>query len=216
MRVAAFFDMDKTLLRCNSGAVWARYLRRRGEISLYEMVRAFAWILQYKFALLDFESVTRRLAADMKGQPEVELAEKCRQWVGEELVPQVFPTARERIARHRQDGHVVAMLSSSSPYVAEPLGHELALDAVLCTRLEVQAGKFTGRVLPPVCFGAGKVTWAEQFAVEHDIDLEQSWFYTDSYSDLPMLRRVGRQVAVNPDPRLRRFARRAGWTMEDW
>src|SRR5262249_50470472 len=166
MRVAAFFDMDKTLLRCNSGALWARYLRRRGEISLYETVRAFVWILQYKFALLDFESVTRRLAADMKGQPEVELAEKCRQWVGEELVR----PAAEGPPAPAKAGRVVALLCPSWPYGAEPLAHELALDAVLCTRLEVQAGKFTGRVLPPVCFGAGKVTWAEQFAVEHDID----------------------------------------------
>ena len=84
------------------------------------------------------------------------------------------------------------------------------------TQIEVQGGKFTGRIHAPVCYGTGKVHWAEQFAAEKQIDLSQSWFYTDSYSDLPMLRRVGRRVVINPDPRLRRYARRAGWTVEEW
>ena len=216
MQVAAFFDMDKTLLRCNTGSLWVRYLRRRGEIGRLEMLRAFGWIVQYRFALLDFDGVTTRVVAGMAGDSEQELAEKCRQWVGEEVLPQVHPIARARIERHRGEGHLVAILSSSSPYVTEPLARELGLDAVLCTRLEVDAGRFTGRILPPVCYGLGKVQWAERFAGEHGISLEESYFYTDSYSDLPMLKRVGRRVVVNPDPRLRRYARRAGWSVEVW
>jgi HAD superfamily hydrolase (TIGR01490 family) len=216
MLEAAFFDMDWTLLRCNTGTEWVRYLRRRGEISRLQLWRALGWILQYKFAVLDFDAVTRRVVADMAGDPEAELREKCQRWVEQEVVPAVFPRARERIAEHKRRGHLCAILSSSSPYVTEPLARALDLDAVLCTRLEVDSGRFTGRVLPPVCFGPGKVAWAERLAAEHTIDLGSSWFYTDSYSDLPMLQRVGRQVVVNPDPRLRRFARRVGWAVEQW
>jgi HAD superfamily hydrolase (TIGR01490 family) len=216
MQVAAFFDMDRTLLRCNTGRLWVRYLRRRKEISRLQMVRAFGWLLQYKFAVLDFAGVTERVVADMAGDLEAELAEKCRRWVDEEVLSEVYPLARRRIDRHRQEGHLVAILSSSSPYVTEPLARALGLDAVLCTRLEVAAGRFTGRILAPVCYGPGKVHWAERFASERRVDLTRSWFYTDSYSDLPMLERVGQRVVVNPDPRLARFARRAGWTVEAW
>ena len=66
------------------------------------------------------------------------------------------------------------------------------------------------------CYGPGKVHWAERFAAEHDIDLGASWFYTDSYSDLPMLERVGVARVVNPDTRLKRHAQRVGWPVEDW
>jgi HAD superfamily hydrolase (TIGR01490 family) len=216
MQVAAFFDMDKTLLHCNTGRLWIDYLRRRGELSRMKMLQGLTWLLRYRFALLDFDEISRRLAAEMAGESEGELADKCAQFVADKVLPEVAPLGRERIAHHRAQGHLCVMLSSSSPYVTEPLARELSLDHVLCTRLEVEAGKFTGRVLPPVCFGAGKVHWAEQFADAQKIDLGASWFYTDSYSDLPMLRRVGRQVVINPDPRLRRFARRAGWVVEQW
>jgi phosphoserine phosphatase len=84
----------------------------------------------------------------------------------------------------------------------------------MCTRLEAQDGRLTGRVVPPVCVGTGKIVWAERFAAEHDVDLSASFFYTDSISDLPLLERVGHPVAVNPDPRLRRLAAARGWPVE--
>ena len=216
MQAAAFFDMDKTLLRCNSGRLWINYLRRRGEMTRLQMIRALGWLVQYKFAVLDFEGMTKRVVAGMVGDDEAELEHKCRQWVADEVLPEVHRPARERIEQHRKDGELCIILSSSSRYVTEPLAEALGLDGVLCTRVEVEGGKFTGRIHSPVCYGPGKVHWAEQFATEKQIDLASSWFYTDSYSDLPMLQRVGRRVVINPDPRLRRYARRAGWTVEEW
>ena len=108
------------------------------------------------------------------------------------------------------------LLTSATPYVAEPLAAELAIPHVLCTRLAVENGRFSGSLLPPTCYGVGKVHHAERFAEAHGIDLAQSSFYTDSYSDLPMLQRVGRPVAVNPDRRLSRYARRQGWPIRSW
>lgn len=208
--------MDKTLLRCNTGRLWINYLRRNGEMSRLEMVRALTWLVQYKFAVLDFDGVTRKVVRGMAGDSEDELAQKCHRWVKTEVLREVQPGARAAIERHRKDGHTCVILSSSSSYVTEPLARELGLDGVLCTRLEVAGGRFTGRVHLPVCYGHGKVHWAEQFAAERRIDLGASFFYTDSYSDLPMLRRVGKPVIINPDPRLRRYARRAGWSLEQW
>jgi phosphoserine phosphatase len=84
----------------------------------------------------------------------------------------------------------------------------------VCTYLEAEDGRLTGRIVPPVCYGPGKVVWAERFAAEHRVDLSASYFYTDSITDLPLLEQVGHPVAVNPDPRLRRLARRQGWPVE--
>ncbi len=90
------------------------------------------------------------------------------------------------------------------------------LSCMLATRLEEEAGRFTGRVVDPICYGAGKVALAETWANEHDVDLGESAFYTDSISDLPMLERVKEPVVINPDPRLRLLAWRRGWRVEKW
>jgi phosphoserine phosphatase len=75
---------------------------------------------------------------------------------------------------------------------------------------------FTGRLIGPACVGAGKIHWAEELVTRHALDLKQSFFYTDSYTDIPMLERVGNGVVVNPDPRLRYAAKRRGWPVQDW
>ena len=215
MKPAAFFDMDRTLLRCNSGSMYISWLRKRGEISRYRQLRALGWLVRYKLAILDMESVTARVIAEMKGDDEGEMREKCLQFT-ELVLEHVAPLAREALDRHRRDGHVVAILSSSTPYVTEPIARHLGIEHVLCTRLGVAGGKFDGTHVRPVCYGTGKVHWAEEFARRHDIDLAQSFFYTDSYSDLPMLERVGVAKVINPDTRLKRHAQRVGWSVEEW
>ncbi len=216
MAVAAFFDMDRTLLRCNTGTRWIQYAVRRGDLSAWKALRAATWLARYKLAILDMEAVTAIAAADMKGGSEHEVAEVTRKWLEREILDEVAPLAREAVARHREQGHVLAILSSSTRYVTEPLAAHLGIEHVLCTRLIVEDGRFSGTHVKPTCYGDGKVHWAERFAAEHDIDLDASWFYTDSYSDLPMLERVGERRVVNPDTRLRRHARRQGWDIQSW
>jgi HAD superfamily hydrolase (TIGR01490 family) len=215
-RVAAFFDMDHTLLRCNSGTLWIRFLRRRGEISLWKLLRAMSWIARYKLSLIDLEAVTKIATLDVRGDDEQAMREKALLFFRSEVVQQVSPLARAALEHHREEGHMLAILSSSSPYVTEPLAEHLGIEHVLCTRPVVENGRFLGTHVPPACAGAGKVHWAERFAGERDVDLAASYFYTDSYSDLPMLERVGQPRVVNPDARLRRHARRAGWSTAEW
>jgi HAD superfamily hydrolase (TIGR01490 family) len=213
---AAFFDMDRTLVRCNSGSAYIRWLRARGEISRLRQLRALGWMAQYKLAILDMESVTAKVIAEMKGEDENEMREKCLEFTRTEVLGHVAPKALAALEQHRKDGHVVAILSSSTPYVTEPLARHLGIEHVLCTRLGVSGGKFDGTHIRPACYGAGKVHWAEAFAREKQVDLASSFFYTDSYSDLPMLERVGIRRVINPDTRLRRHAQRVGWQMETW
>ncbi len=214
--VAAFFDMDRTLIRCNSATEWVKFLRRRGEISRWKMLQAMGWIARYKLSILDMESITVRVTATMAGQLEDEMVQKCTEFNQALVFPEITAEARQAVERHRADGHALIILSSSTPYVTEPLARHLGIEHVLCTRLEVADGKFVGVHKKPACYGAGKVHWAEQWATAHDVDLQHSFFYTDSYSDLPMLERVGQARVINPDPRLRRHARRVGWPIELW
>jgi HAD superfamily hydrolase (TIGR01490 family) len=216
VKPAAFFDMDRTLLRCNSGTLWVRWLRERGEISLYEMARATAWLAQYRFALLDMESVVTKVIASLRGQSEEELAQKGRVFFAEWMQSQVAPRALEALQRHRREDHVVAILSSSTPYLVEPLARHLGIEHAICTRMNIADGKFDGTHKRPACYGTGKVHWAEAFAREQGVDLRRSFFYTDSYTDLPMLERVGVARVVNPDTRLKRHARRVGWQVDEW
>jgi HAD superfamily hydrolase (TIGR01490 family) len=152
----------------------------------------------------------------MRGWSEPEFAERCRRWVEDEVLPLLLPSALRKIEHHRAEGHVLAILSSSPTYVTRPIAETLGIDEVLSTRFEVDGDKFTGRLIGPACVGPGKVHWAEDMGTRRKVSLDESWFYTDSYTDLPMLERVGNRVIVNPDPRLRLHAKKRGWRVEDW
>jgi HAD superfamily hydrolase (TIGR01490 family) len=152
----------------------------------------------------------------MAGQAEAEHEALCREWFHDMVLRHVSPAARETVRAFRRRGFVTAILSASSPYVTRPLAEDLGIDEVICTRLSVENGRFTGTVCEPLCYGEGKVHWAEAFAEERDLDLRASYFFTDSVSDLPMLLRVGNPRVVNPDPRLRVEAWRRGWQVARW
>lgn len=216
MSVAAFFDMDKTVLRINSGTRWIRFLLRRRELPVKTLVRALWWTFQYQLSILDMETAATTLVSDMAGDPEDVMLEKTRLFVERHVLPQIADRARERIDEHRRQGHHLVILTSSTPYIAEPLARHLDVPHVICTRPHVRDGKFLGTCERPTCYGAGKVFHAERFARERGIRLEDSYFYTDSYSDLPMLLRVGHRRVVNPDGRLSRYSKKSGWPVETW
>ncbi|HVV88808.1 MAG TPA: HAD family hydrolase [Kofleriaceae bacterium] len=214
-RAAAFFDLDHTVLRKDTGMSWMRFLRRRGELSAAELGRAMWWAVLYKAAVLDMESLATRLAADLAGQAEAEMAAKARVWHASDVVPMISPAARHAIRVHRDAGDVVALATGATQYAADAVASGLGIEHTLCSRLEVVDGAFTGR-LAAMCFGAHKVDLARAFAARHGVDLARSTFYSDSYNDLPLLEAVGTAVAVNPDVRLWRHARRHRWRIEHW
>jgi HAD superfamily hydrolase (TIGR01490 family) len=170
------------------------------------------YVLLYRTAIVDFGDVIAQLARSAAGEGDLEMRAFCDLWFRDDVLRYVSEEARRRIERHRAQGHRPVLLSAATQYVNRPLAEHLGLgDDFLCTRLETRNGRLTGRLVEPACYGTGKVHWAKRFAAEQGVDLSSSYFYTDSYSDLPMLRAVGHPVAVNPDARLRRHARRAGW-----
>src|SRR6476660_3382627 len=142
-RIGAFFDVDRTLVACNTGRLFLRDLRRRGEISFLRTLRAMGWMAKYHLSLIDLQGLAARIAAQMEGWSEREFSERCRCWVEDEILPLLLPSAMRKIEKHRAEGHVLAILSSSPTYVTRPIAHSLGIDEVLSTQFEVADGQFT-------------------------------------------------------------------------
>ncbi len=213
---AAFFDMDRTLVRVNTGNLYLRWRLARGEASLREFVRMSGWMAQYTLGIVDAPRVTALALRGLAGVDEAGFRAECDQWYATTVRAHVTRLARDAVESRRRAGYVPVILSASTPYMVGPLAVDLDIEHVLCTRLEVSDGKFTGTYVAPVVYGVGKVTVAERWAQEHRVDLVASTFYTDSVSDLPMLERVGEPRVVNPDPRLRAHAFVRRWPVEHW
>src|SRR5687767_14620036 len=202
--------MDNTLLRIETGMSWVRFLYRRGELSPRMFAKAMYWSGLYKLAVLDMDAVFTKLIKDLEGDSEAEMIAKCEIWYRAHVAPEVAPAARVAVEHHRQAGDLIVLATGSTQYAARPVAHGMGIEHVLSSELEVADGVFTGRPAA-LCFGHHKVALAERWAERHGVDLAASTFYSDSYNDLPMLERVGTAIAVNPDARLRRHARRRGW-----
>jgi HAD superfamily hydrolase (TIGR01490 family) len=213
----AFFDLDKTILSVNSGVLWVRREVALGHISKRAALRAMTWLAGYHLGFGSAESIVAEAVSHIEGTSAADVRSRTERFFHDEVRHTYRPGALEAIKRHRAEGRKLVMLTSSTHYLARLVAAELQFDAVLCNELEVsQLGVHTGKVVGGVCFGKGKLPHALAEATRCGVDLRDSTFYTDSYSDLPVLQAVSEPVAVNPDPRLRRHAGKRGWQVVDW
>jgi HAD superfamily hydrolase (TIGR01490 family) len=212
----AFFDFDETLIVGNSGRLWVRRELRNGHISRAQALRAATWMLRYRLGFASMEDALRTAIRSLEGTAEETLRRRTREFYEEEVRPLYRGGARSALAQHRDRGEACVLLTASSLYLSELVRADLGLDDVLCNRFQVRHGLHTGEPEGGLCFGAGKLRYAEEYARGRGVSLGECTFYTDSYSDLPVLERVGRPVVVNPDRRLQRLARRRGWRVVEW
>jgi HAD superfamily hydrolase (TIGR01490 family) len=210
-RIGAFFDMDKTLIARNSGTLMMKHRYERGEIGNLDLLKGIAVYLQYKLGVLDIRSWAQSVLAEYRGKSEAEIERQTREWFDALVEPALYPEAEQLVREHDAAGHVVAIVSGATKFVVRPLAARLGIRHMLYTRLEVEDGCFTGRVVDPICFEEGKIYWLQQLIEEEGIDLAKSYFYTDSITDRPLLDLVAHPIAVNPDPMLYREAARRGW-----
>jgi HAD superfamily hydrolase (TIGR01490 family) len=211
-QIAALFDMDNTLLSAASGRLYLKWLRQTGQLPLHRWAYISGQVALYVTGLIDFPRLMSRLMVYAAGSDEAEAWRMSEAWFDSMLRHYVAPGGRERVDWHRQQGHHVAIVSAATPYAVKPVAEALGLEErYVATELEVRDGSFTGRVIEPACYGDGKVARGLLYAEQHGINLRQSYFYSDSASDLPLLEAVGHPVAVNPSRRLRKIATQRGW-----
>lgn len=213
MKIGALFDMDRTLLTESSTLLMVRYMRRQQLLRRRELFWLLWARLRLKLGIADIPTITRQLVWSMAGAPESEQIAFSRKWFGEQLIHYVSEGGRRTVADHRARGHRLAMITGSPVYTASPLAQHLEISSedVLATRFEVVDGRFTGRLIEPMCYREGKLDYAQAYADRYGLDLAASYFYTDSIDDLPLLEQVGHPVAVNPDKALLRLAQERSW-----
>jgi putative phosphoserine phosphatase/1-acylglycerol-3-phosphate O-acyltransferase len=210
-KVAALFDLDQTLLAGFSAGAFFRERFVSGRVAPREIATSTRAALSFALGRTGFSGFMAASAAAYRGMAESLLEELGAEVFEKHLARQVYPESRALVRAHQEMGHTVAIVSSATRYQADPLARDMGIEHVLCTGLEVEDGVFTGRVLHPTCWGEGKREAAEQLAARHDLDLEQSYFYTDSADDLPLLEAVGRARPTNPDRRLSQIAKERRW-----
>jgi HAD superfamily hydrolase (TIGR01490 family) len=147
----------------------------------------------------------------LEGVPEKDVARMAPDLLAG-ILPRIYPQMMDEVHLHQDAGRPAFIVSAASNPLVELLAEVLGFEGGIGTRYEVAAdGTLTGDIEGPFIYGEGKVEAMQRFAEEHEIDIAQSWAYSDSASDLPMLRAVGNPVAVNPDPELAEVAQREGW-----
>lgn len=213
----AFFDLDLTLLSVNSGSLWIRREVALGRLGLSQAARAAGWLVQYRLGLASQREMLEKAIASAQGEPAAQLASRTRSFYETQVAHRFRPGGLDAVEAHRAQGDRLALLTSSSHFLGELAGAQLGFDEVLCNRLQVGPdGRLTGRAEGTICFGDGKRVLAEASAAKAGVPLSDCTFYTDSFSDLPVLEVVGRPVVVHPDPRLKRHAKAKGWPIVDW
>ncbi len=208
-----FFDMDKTLLTKSSGALYVRYLFRKGKITPGELLRTMIVSAQYSLNVLDFPKAMARLGRTVRGGDAAATRALCDQWVREELLRHIAPKALARLREHQARGDQVWLLSASTQLAVQPVADYVGVPCRF-TELEIKDGRFTGAIVDVDCFGEGKRMWGERIAAQLGVPMTACTLYTDSYSDRPLLDVVGTPVPVNPDRKLARYAAVRGWRVE--
>jgi putative phosphoserine phosphatase/1-acylglycerol-3-phosphate O-acyltransferase len=209
--IAAFFDLDRTLIRGFSAKDFFQNRLLSGQMTAREIVMQFAGVLVYATGNGNFAGLAAIGAQGVKGIKEQVFLEVGEDVYQKHLANEIYPESRALVSAHLAQGHTVAIVSAATPYQIEPIARELGINQVMCTRMEVKDGEFTGKIIEPACWGIGKAQQATQFAENFKIDLSKSYFYTDSYEDLPLLEIVGKPRPLNPDTKLSTLAFKNHW-----
>ncbi|TFH00592.1 MAG: HAD-IB family hydrolase [Calditrichales bacterium] len=212
----AFFDLDQTLLDINSGKPIARAAFREGLLSRKDLSLGSFYFSLYKMGWLPSDLVIPRVLSWFKDMPEDPFGRICRDIFENLLRHHIRKGARECLRFHQsQDAHTV-ILSAAFEQVCLPIQEMLGIDHVISTRMEVVNGHFTGRTIGQYCYGREKLRIASQYCHTYGVPLESAYFYTDSYSDLPLLEKIGHPVCISPEKKLERIAVQKGWYIPSW
>ena len=207
----ALFDLDNTLLDGDSDVEWTELLAARGLCDAGIVARFHD---EYNAGTLDIDAFLRFQIGVLAAHPLDDLLGWRREFIEQRIRPRLARDAHALVAEHARAGHTCALVTATNRFLVEPIAAMLALPHVVATEPEFSGGRYTGRWLGPACFQAGKIACVDLWLASRRLawaDFDESWFYSDSHNDIPLLARVSHAVAVRPDAALAAHARRAGW-----
>ncbi|MGA3539097.1 HAD family hydrolase [Micromonosporaceae bacterium DT194] len=213
-RSAAFFDLDKTVIAKSSALAFGRPFYRDGLITRRDVVKSAYAQLMFRLGGTDEQTMTRTrdyLAALCKGWPVEQVRQIVAETLHELINPYVYAEAAALIEEHRAAGRDVVLVSASGEEMVRPIGELLGVSGVIATRMAVDdQGRYSGEI-EFYAAGAAKVEGVAELAATRGYDLADSYAYSDSITDRPLLECVGHPTAVNPDRGLRKLATENGW-----
>jgi HAD superfamily hydrolase (TIGR01490 family) len=216
---AAFFDLDKTIISRSSSLALGRPLYRAGMVSRGQLIKGAYAQLVYLLVGADEDKMDRLrdgVLAMTKGWERDQVEALVEEALLDVIDPYVYQEALDLMELHRSEGRSIYIVSSSPEEIVRPLARHFGVSGIIATRAEIgQDGRYTGE-LEFYAYGAQKAEAIVWVAERNGIELNSSYAYSDSITDLPMLEAVGNPVAVNPDKELRREAEERGWQIRDF
>ena len=208
----AIFDLDNTLLRGDSDHAWGQFLVEHhvvdGAAYRRENERYYA---QYRAGTLDIHEFLAFVLRPLAGNDLDTLRAWHARFMREKIGAMITPAARALVESHRARGHTLVIITATNRFVTEPIAAAFNIPHLIATEAEMRDGRYTGNVEGVPCYREGKVERLKAWMTAHGETLEDSWFYSDSHNDLPLLSIVDHAVAVNPDDILRAEAKTRGW-----
>jgi len=208
----ALFDLDNTLLADDSDHLWGEFLVEQGLVDGEAYARENDRFYEdYRHGRLDIHAFLRFSLRPLAEHPLDRLLALRERFIEEKIRPVIPSASRRLLARHAEAGDTRVIITATNAFVTQPIAELLGVDDLIATEPEFVDGRYTGRCAGTPCFREGKVERLEAWLQTTGESLEGSWFYSDSHNDLPLLERVDRPVAVDPDDRLREVATARGW-----
>jgi HAD superfamily hydrolase (TIGR01490 family) len=208
----AIFDLDHTLLTGDSDHAWGEFLIERGVVDAAAYRAANdRYYAEYQAGTLDIFDFLAFALAPLARLERGTLERLLAEFVQAQIRPMVAPGTPALLATHRARGDTLVIITATNRFVTAPVARVLGVEHLIATDPEERDGRFTGRVAGTPCYREGKVTRLRDWMRRYDLNLTDSWCYSDSHNDLPLLTEVDHPVAVDPDPLLRREAHARGW-----
>lgn len=212
--IGAFFDFDGTICHGFSATSFLSEQIRKGEYSPLEVIELVSSMTLFLRKQLDFSSMMSANAELQTGKSVADYKQFAEDLFESHIAKIIYPESRAIIREHIRKGHTVAIISSATRYQLEPAARDLGVKHLFCTEMVEENGRFTGEVVHPTCYGPGKVLAAEKLAKEYNIDFQQSFFYSDSDEDMPLLEKVGKPRPLNPNKGLTGIAEDLNWPIQ--
>ncbi len=210
----AIFDLDNTLIADDSDYLWGQFLVDQGIVDkdLYEQANN-KFYEDYKQGSLDIVEFLRFSLRPLANNEPEQLYQWRAQFVAEIITPILLQPAQQLVDKHRKRGDTLVIITATNRFVTEPIAKLYGIEHLLATTPEMLDGRYTGRFTCAPCYREGKVQLLTEWLKSSQETLENSWFYSDSHNDLPLLNLVTHPVAVDPDEKLRQVASASGWSI---